>query len=30
MEKMRKAGYSENFIPIEEGILKYVQWLKSH
>ncbi len=28
MEKMKKAGYDEPFLPIEEGIGKYVHWLK--
>lgn len=30
MGKMKKAGYGEPFLPIEEGIGKYVHWLKSH
>ncbi len=28
MGKMKKAGYNEPFIPIEEGVARYVKWLK--
>jgi ADP-L-glycero-D-manno-heptose 6-epimerase len=28
MGKIRKAGYSDKFLPIEEGVAKYVEWLK--
>jgi ADP-L-glycero-D-manno-heptose 6-epimerase len=28
MAKMRKAGYNDPFLPIEEGIAKYVKWLE--
>ena len=28
MGKMRKAGYADSFLPIEEGVAKYVNWLK--
>jgi ADP-L-glycero-D-manno-heptose 6-epimerase len=30
MTKMKKAGYSEPFLSIEEGIARYVKWLKGH
>jgi ADP-L-glycero-D-manno-heptose 6-epimerase len=30
MGKMRRAGFNEIFLPIEEGVAKYVQWLKSN
>lgn len=30
MHKMIQAGYSEPFLPVEEGVARYVQWLKSH
>jgi ADP-L-glycero-D-manno-heptose 6-epimerase len=29
MGKMKKAGYSEPFLSIEEGIARYVKWLKN-
>jgi len=29
MSKMRKAGFTDAFLPIEEGVTKYVAWLKS-
>lgn len=29
MGKMRRAGYKDDFLPIEEGVAKYVEWLKS-
>jgi len=28
MGKMRKAGYQEPFLPIEEGVARYSQWLQ--
>jgi ADP-L-glycero-D-manno-heptose 6-epimerase len=28
MSKMKKAGYSEPFVTVEEGVAKYVEWLK--
>ena len=28
MGKMRKAGYNEPFLPIEEGVARYVKWLQ--
>lgn len=30
MTKMKKAGYAEPFRAVEEGVTKYVAWLKSH
>ncbi len=30
MTKMKKAGYSEPFLSIEEGVAKYVKWLQNH
>lgn len=30
MGKMKKAGYSEPFSPIEEGVAKYVKWLQKN
>lgn len=30
MAKMKKAGYSSAFLPIEEGVARYVKWLQSH
>lgn len=30
MGKMKKAGYNEPFFPIEEGVTKYVNWLKGN
>ena len=29
MGKMKKAGYKEPFLPVEEGVERYVAWLKS-
>jgi ADP-L-glycero-D-manno-heptose 6-epimerase len=29
MGKMKKAGYSELFLPIEEGVARYVKWLQT-
>ncbi|HEY5038984.1 MAG TPA: NAD-dependent epimerase/dehydratase family protein, partial [bacterium] len=28
MGKIKKAGYNESFLPIEDGVKKYVDWLK--
>lgn len=30
MKKLRKAGYSPSFTGIEEGVQRYVTWLKAH
>lgn len=30
MGKMRAAGYTDSFLPIEQGVAKYVEWLKSN
>jgi len=30
MGKIRSVGYTEPFLPIEEGIQKYVEWLKNN
>ena len=27
MNKMRAAGYQKSFLPIEEGVTRYVKWL---
>jgi ADP-L-glycero-D-manno-heptose 6-epimerase len=27
MGKMRRAGYSETFLPVEQGVAVYVKWL---
>jgi ADP-L-glycero-D-manno-heptose 6-epimerase len=29
MGKMQKAGFSDTFLPIEEGVKKYVDWLQA-
>ncbi len=29
MGKIKKAGFSESFLPIEEGVARYVQWLQT-
>ena len=30
MGKMRQAGFNEKFLPIEEGVSRYVKWLQTH
>jgi ADP-L-glycero-D-manno-heptose 6-epimerase len=30
MDKMKKAGYQETFLPIEDGVARYVKWLLAH
>jgi ADP-L-glycero-D-manno-heptose 6-epimerase len=30
MGKMRKAGYADSFLPIEEGVSRYVKWLQNN
>ncbi len=30
MGKMKKAGYNDTFLPIEEGVSQYAQWLKKN
>jgi ADP-L-glycero-D-manno-heptose 6-epimerase len=30
MGKMKKAGYQETFLPIEDGVARYVKWLLAH
>jgi ADP-L-glycero-D-manno-heptose 6-epimerase len=30
MGKMKGAGYSESFLPIEEGVARYVKWLQTN
>jgi hypothetical protein len=30
MTKMKNAGYNKPFLPIEEGVAKYVKWLKEN
>lgn len=30
MTKMKNAGYKENFLSVEEGVAKYVAWLRSN
>jgi len=30
MEKIKKAGYAGTFLPIEEGVARYVKWLQTH
>jgi ADP-L-glycero-D-manno-heptose 6-epimerase len=30
MDKMKQAGYHQPFLPIEEGVARYVEWLKKN
>ncbi len=30
MGKMRTAGFNDSFLPVEEGVAKYVQWLQTN